>query len=96
MSTSVLYHCFGVMGRGIHHSHTRFEKGRTVFKINQVPTTFQCSHCGSRAVKKKGTVRRMWITLPVGLRPTLIEWLTFRAFLWGFEGVFHFRVVSWA
>lgn len=74
MSTSVLYHCFGVMGRGIHYSHTRFEKGRTVFRINQDPTTFQCSRCGSRAVKKKGTVRRTWITLPVGLRPTLIEW----------------------
>jgi transposase len=25
-------------------------------------------------VKKKGTVRRTWITLPIGLRPTLIEW----------------------
>lgn len=74
MSTSILYHCFGVMGRGIHHVHTRFEKGRTVFRIDQDPTTFQCSHCGSRAVKKKGTVQRVWMTLPIGLRPTLIEW----------------------
>lgn len=74
MSTSVLYHCFGVMGRGIYHLHTRFEKGRTVFRINQDPTTFQCSRCGRRAVKKKGTVRRTWITLPIGLRPTVIEW----------------------
>lgn len=74
MSTSILYHCFGVMGRGIHHVHTRFEKGCTVFRIDQDPTTFQCSHCGSRAVKKKGTVRRVWNTLPIGLRPTLIEW----------------------
>jgi len=74
MSTSILYHCFGVMGRGIHHVHTRFEKGCTVFRIDQDPTTFRCSHCGSRAVKKKGTVRRVWNTLPIGLRPTLIEW----------------------
>jgi transposase len=74
MSTSILYHCFGVMGRGIHHVHTRFEKGRTVFRIDQDPTTFQCSRCGSRAVKRKGTVRRVWMTLPIGLRPTLIEW----------------------
>jgi transposase len=73
MSTSILYHCFGVMGRGIHHLHTRFEKGSTVFRIDRDPTTFECSHCGSRAVKKKGTVRRVWMTLPVGLRPTLIE-----------------------
>jgi transposase len=74
MSTSILYHCFGVSGRGIHHVHTRFEKGRTVFRIDQDPTTFQCSHCGSRAVKRKSTVRRVWMTLPIGLRPTLIEW----------------------
>jgi len=78
MSTSILYHCFGVMGRGIHHVHTRFKKGCTVFRIEQDPTTFACSHCGSRAVKKKGTVRRVWMTLPVGLRPTLIEWFVQR------------------
>lgn len=74
MSTSILYHCFGVMGRGIHHVHTRFEKGRTVFGIDQDPTTLQCSRCGSRAVKQKGTVRRTWMTLPIGLRPTLVQW----------------------
>lgn len=73
MSTSILYHCFGVVGRGIHHVHTRFEKGGTVFRIEQDPTTFACSRCGSQAVKKKGTVLRMWKTLPVGLRPTLVE-----------------------
>lgn len=78
MSTSILYHCFGVMGRGIHHVHVRFEKGCTVFRIDQDPTTFECSHCGSRAVKKKGTVRRVWNTLPVGLRPTVIEWFVQR------------------
>lgn len=78
MSTSILYHCFGVYGRGIHYVHTRFEKGHTVFRIDQDPTTFQCSLCGSRKVKKKGTVRRVWMTLPVGLRPTLIEWLVQR------------------
>jgi transposase len=74
MSTSILYHCFGVAGRGIHHVHTRFEKGRTVFRIDQDPTTFHCSQCGSRTVKTKGTVRRVWMTLPIGLRPTFIEW----------------------
>jgi transposase len=74
MSTSILYHCFGVMGRGIHHVHTRFEKGRTVFGIDQDATTLQCSRCGSRAVKQKGTVRRTWMTLPIGLRPTLVQW----------------------
>lgn len=74
MSTSILYHCFGIMGRGIHHVRTRFERGCTVFKIDQDPTTFVCSNCGSRAVKKKGTVHRMWNTLPIGIRKTLVKW----------------------
>jgi hypothetical protein len=25
-------------------------------------------------VKRKSTVRRVWVKLPIGLRPTLIEW----------------------
>jgi transposase len=78
MSTSILYHCFGVMGRGIRYVHTRFEKGSTIFRIDQDPTTLRCSHCGSRAVKKKGSVRRLWMTLPIGLRPTFVEWFVQR------------------
>jgi transposase len=78
MSTSILYHCFGVMGRGIRHVHTRFKRGSTVFRIEQDPRTVQCSHCGSRAVKKKGTVLRRWQTLPIGLRPTVVEWFVQR------------------
>ena len=74
MSTSILYHCFGIMGRGIHHVRTRFEKGSTIFTIDQDPTTLVCCNCGSRAVKRKGTVRRVWNTLPIGLRPTHVKW----------------------
>jgi transposase len=73
MSTGILYHCFGITGRGIHHVHTRFEQGQTVFRIGQDPTTFRCSACGSRKVMKKGTVFRRFLTLPIGLRPTIIE-----------------------
>jgi transposase len=73
MSTSLLYHCFGIFGRGIHYVSTGIKEGRTIFKIDQDPTTFECSNCGSRKVKKKGTVRRVWTTLPIGLRPTLVE-----------------------
>ena len=73
MSTGILYHCFGITGRGIHHVHTRFEAGKTIFRIGQDPTTFACSSCGSRKVMKKGTVFRRFVTLPIGLRPTIIE-----------------------
>ena len=73
MSTGILYHCFGITGRGIHHVHTRFEAGKTIFRIGQDPTAFMCASCGSRKVMKKGTVFRRFVTLPIGLRQTIIE-----------------------
>ena len=73
MSTSLLYHCFGITGRGIRHVHSRFEEGRTIFRIAQDPTTLTCSACGSRKVRKKGTMFRRFMTLPIGLRATIIE-----------------------
>jgi transposase len=73
MSTGILYHCFGITGRGIHYVHARFEEGRTIFRIGQDPTTLECSACGGRKVRKKGTVFRRLMTLPIGLRPTIIE-----------------------
>src|SRR5208337_4696773 len=73
MSTSILYHCFGITGRGIHHVHSRFEGGKTIFRIGKDPTTLECALCGSWKVKRKGTVFRRFMTLPIGLRPTVIE-----------------------
>lgn len=73
MSRGILYHCFGITGRGIHYVHTRFEEGRTIFRIGQDATALMCSICGSRKVIKKGTVFRRFMTLPIGLRPTIIE-----------------------
>ncbi len=73
MSTGIVYHCFGITGRGMHHVHTRFEEGRTIFRVGQDPRTLECSTCGSRKVMKKGTVFRRFMTLPIGLRPTIIE-----------------------
>jgi transposase len=73
MSTSILYHCFGITARGFHHVHTRFEEGRTVFRVAQDPSTLACPVCLSRDVMKKGTVFRALKSLPIGLRPTIIE-----------------------
>ena len=80
MSTSILYHCFGITGRGIRHVHTRFENGRTIFRIEKDSTTLTCSICGSRKVIKKGKVFRMFMAVPIGLRPTVIEFPIQRVF----------------
>jgi transposase len=68
-----MYHCFGITGRGMHHIHTRFQKGQTIFRIGQDHTTLECSVCGNRQVKRKGTVLRSFMALPIGPRPTIIE-----------------------
>lgn len=73
MSTSILYHCFGVTGRGYRYINTRFEEGRTIFRVDQDPRSYECSRCGSHQVKKKGAVFRRFRTLSIGLRPTILE-----------------------
>ena len=73
MSTSILYHCFGVTGRGYRYVHTHFEEGITIFRVDQDPRSYERSRCGSRRVKKKGAVFRSFRTLSIGLRPIILE-----------------------
>lgn len=80
MSTSILYHCFGITARGIRYVHSRFENGRTIFRIGQDPTTLTCSICGSRRVIKRGKVFRRFLSLPIGMRPTIVEFPVQRVF----------------
>jgi len=67
MSTSILYHTFGV--RGYHYIRTEYGNGATIFHIEKVPEKQWCTNCQSREVIKKGSVSRLVQTLPVGKRP---------------------------
>jgi transposase len=71
MSTSLLYHGWGL--RGYHYLGTRYEAGTIRFRVQQNPATFCCAHCGSRAVMKSGQVERRFRSLPIGDRPVWIE-----------------------
>ncbi len=71
MSTSLLYHTWGI--RGYEYIHARYEKGGTIFRVEQKDSTLRCSCCGSRDVKKRGVIERTFRTLPVGNRPIFIE-----------------------
>lgn len=66
MSTSILYHTFGV--RGHHYIRTEYGNGATVFHIEKALEKQWCRSCQSREVIKKGTVSRLVQTLPVGKR----------------------------
>ena len=70
MSTSLLYHAFGV--RGYKHVNVQFEKGAVIFTIAQDPSTLRCSHCNSRFVLKQGQKWRMFRAVPIGSR---IVWI---------------------
>ena len=71
MSTSILYHCFGIRGP-FKHCSTEFTCGRTTFHITHNPR-FKCPICRSFNVVKKGTKKRCFIATPIGERPTYIQ-----------------------
>jgi transposase len=70
MSTSLLYHGFGV--RGYQYVNSLYEGGAITFTIRQNPFDLRCSSCGSREVICKGKVDRRFRALPIGRKPVWI------------------------
>jgi transposase len=70
MSTSLLYHAFGI--RGYKYVRTQYRDGRVTFTIRQEPDTCRCSSCGSRQVVSRGRVERHFRSLPIGSRATTV------------------------
>ena len=71
MSTSLLYHAFGV--RGYDHINTKFAGGAVIFKVSLKVFELQCSSCKSRKVIRRGIVKRKFRSLPIGNRPVLLS-----------------------
>src|SRR5713226_3422573 len=71
MSTSLLYHGFGIVG--YRYVRQAFELGLTTFRIEQPLERLRCSHCGSDEVWGQGGVERRFRGLPIGNRPTFLE-----------------------
>jgi transposase len=70
MSTSLLYHSFGI--RGYQYRRTRYLEGATEFVIEHDPANLRCSQCGSADVVGAGQVRRCFHAPPIGRRRTRI------------------------
>jgi transposase len=70
MSTSLLYHAFGI--RGYIYTRTDYRDGTTIFTIHQDPETCRCSACGSPQVQMRGRVERRFRTVPIGRRATFV------------------------
>jgi transposase len=70
MSTSHLYHSFGI--RGYNYARTDYQNGHTIFTIHQKPETCRCSACGSPQVQLRGRVERRFRMVPIGRRATFL------------------------
>jgi transposase len=71
MSTSLLYHGFGI--HGYDYVRSRYEGGQVIFTIHQRRENLRCSVCRSRHVVRRGTIQRRFRSLPIGLKPV---WIT--------------------
>src|SRR6516165_9378667 len=70
MSTSFLYHAFGI--RGYDYVRTEYPDGHVIFTIAQDPRDCRCPACGSRDVISRGHAERRFRSLPIGRRPTAV------------------------
>lgn len=71
MSTSLLYHGWGV--RGYRYGRTEYRKGAVYFVIEHDPNNLRCACCDSEAVIRAGTVPRRFRMLPIGSRPVWLK-----------------------
>ncbi len=70
MSTSLLYHRFGIVG--YRYVNQTFVAGMTIFGIEQPREQLRCPQCGSDHVWAQGGVDRFFRGLPIGNRPTFL------------------------
>jgi transposase len=70
MSTSLLYHTFGI--RGYQYQRTDYAEGRVIVTITQPRQSLRCPACGSADVHKRGEKWRSFRTLPIGSRPVAV------------------------
>jgi len=70
MSTSLLYHAFGI--RGYKYEKSEYEKGSILFYATQEKLKLRCSICLSSKLICRGTNERRFRCLPIGKREVII------------------------
>jgi transposase len=71
MSTSLLYHAFGLVG--YRYVRQDFREGRVIFRIEQPRERLRCTDCGSDNVWAQGGVERTFRSVPIGCKPVLLQ-----------------------
>jgi len=70
MSTSILYHGFGIQEH--RYLRTEYIGGALIFHLEKAPNRQRCAICGSRQVIRKGQRIRHIRTVPVGSKPVFL------------------------
>lgn len=70
MSTSLLYHAFGV--RGYRYLRTQYEGGMVFFHVEPTDDRICCAECGSEDVIRRGSKERWFRSVPIGDRSTCV------------------------
>jgi transposase len=71
MSTSLLYHAFGI--RGYEYVATRYQGGEIFVVVEAPRESFRCPSCGSSQVHLDEWCPRRWKTVPIGAKAVWIE-----------------------
>ena len=71
MSSSLLYHAFGI--RGYRYVATRYVHGEIFVLIEAPRESLRCSACGCKHVHVVERFRRWWRTVPIGAKGVWIE-----------------------
>jgi|SRR5271168_5121244 len=71
MSTSLLYHGFGIVG--YRYVSQSFQEGQVTFRIEQPRERRRCSQCGSAEVWDQGGVERTFRMVPIGSKPSFVQ-----------------------
>jgi len=70
MSTSLLYHAFGL--RGYDYVKTDYQEGGVTFTLRQRRHTYRCPVCNSRDVHPRGHQERTFQAVPIGHKPVTV------------------------
>lgn len=72
MSTSLLYHAFGL--KGVKYISTKYVNGSVIFHAEVTCSIERCPECNSRKThRKKGTKNRLLRMIPIGTRPSFVN-----------------------
>ena len=71
MSTSLLYHAFGI--RNYNYCKTEYKKGKVIFTIEHNSRSLECPECGSKEITLRGKKKRTFKTVPIGKKKVFIK-----------------------